>query len=417
MSPTPEQGTGRVVPIIATAFIWSVLLLLFPLTPALGSAATVLALLLTLLAVPLAVLRGTWRPLRHQPAMLAFGGAFIALGICFVATADAPNDPIYILNFLSLPLAVVFYLVLRQYPPRFDAQPTLVWLCLAACAVAALVAVNDVVFRGEELVSGFNMGPHVVARIALVFAFAALTLVLSSTSRWRFLAYAGVPLALVVLYLSGTRGALVAIAPMVLVYAAFLYARREDRLQVWFLAAFSAVMLVVLLFASDRLGAVLQMVVEMVSGGGSGSDSAGERLARVAAAWQLFWQSPLIGHGWASFAELAYPILGDRVEGGPTDRYFQFHNDLANFAVSAGIVGVLCWVAILAAPIIGALATPRDGLFRARLYLCIQLSVAYFVFGLTDLTLGYDLQTTLYAFLTAFTLVALRDPPAATPTP
>ena len=62
-----------------------------------------------------------------------------------------------------------------------------------------------------------------------------------------------------------------------------------------------------------------------------------------------------------------------------------------------------------------ALATPRDGLFRARLYLCAMLGVSYFVFGLTDLTLGYDLPTTLYAFMTAIALATLREdrPPAA----
>ena len=38
-----------------------------------------------------------------------------------------------------------------------------------------------------------------------------------------------------------------------------------------------------------------------------------------------------------------------------------------------------------------------------------------FVFGLTDMTLGYDLPTTLYAFMTALVLGAFREPGEVNP--
>ncbi|CAN0596298.1 unnamed protein product, partial [Laminaria digitata] len=145
------------------------------------------------------------------------------------------------------------------------------------------------------------------------------------------------------------------------------------------------------------------------TGSATSDGSTLDRFIRLGAAWELYLQAPWFGYGWANFAEAANPIIGGIVWGGADDRWFQFHNDLANFAVAAGMVGVVSWLALLAAPIVGALTTPRDSLFRARLYICVQLSISYFVFGLTDFTFGYDLPTTLYVFLTAIALGALRD--------
>lgn len=397
----------------ATTLVWAVLLLLFPLSAVIGSAATVAALLLTLLLTPLAISRDAWAELRAQPAVLIFIAVIVALAICFIITARTAHDPIYALNFLSLPLAAIFFLALQRRPGGApDARIVLTWLCLAACLVATLVAVNDIIVRDVARVRGFNMGPHVLARIVLVFAFAALALVMASTSRWRFLAYLGLPLALAVLYLSETRGAVVALIPMLAVYLAFLFVRREDRLQMWIIAALCAAAFVLLLTVSDRLGDLIVMATQIISEGASDNKSAAARFDRLGAAWDLFWHAPLLGHGWANFTELAYPLLGDGIKGGADDRWFQFHNDLANFAVAAGAVGVVCWLALLAAPIVGALATPRDRLFRARLYVCVQLTVSYFVFGLTDITFGYDLPTALYAFLTAIVLATWREPAA-----
>jgi len=53
---------------------------------------------------------------------------------------------------------------------------------------------------------------------------------------------------------------------------------------------------------------------------------------------------------------------------------------------------------------------PHDRFHTVRLYCALILSTSLFIFGLTDMTLGYDLPTTLYAFLTAIVLGAFRDP-------
>jgi len=87
-----------------------------------------------------------------------------------------------------------------------------------------------------------------------------------------------------------------------------------------------------------------------------------------------------------------------------------YHNDFFNSAVAAGIVGIVAWLATMLAPIVGVLAMPRDRFAGTRLYCALLLSLSFFIFGLTDMTFGYDLPTTLHAFLTAIVLGAFREP-------
>ena len=42
--------------------------------------------------------------------------------------------------------------------------------------------------------------------------------------------------------------------------------------------------------------------------------------------------------------------------------------------------------------------------------LLLLLSLSFLIFGLTDMTFGYDLPTTLHAVLTAIVLGAFREP-------
>ena len=398
-----------------TALSWALLIFLLPLAPVLGSAASIVASVVAILLVPFVARRGVIADLAKQPAILILIAVFVASAVCFAITARAPRDVLFAFNFVSLPLAAAFYLALTRHVLTSDGVRTFAIICLAGTFVALVVALNDIFLRGLGYAYGFNMGPHVVARIALVTGFLSLGGLFASRSPWRFVFYLGPLAALAVLYLSNTRGAALALPPMVLVYFVFLLADRRDRLQAVIIAAVGIAAIAGVALTSDRFASISRIVSDLLTGQAIADSSAMQRLDMLSAAWQLFLASPFIGYGWANFAAAAYPILQDTVWGGPTDPFFQFHNDVANFAVAAGIVGVICWIALLAAPVLGALMSPRDGLFRVRLYCCVQLSVAYFVFGLTDFTLGYDLPTTLYAFLTAIVLGTFREPSAPAP--
>jgi O-antigen ligase len=400
-----------------TMLAWTILVLLFLLAPVLGSAASIIASAAAILLVPLVARRGAIADLTRQPTIVIFIAIFSALAVCFAITARAPRDVLFAFNFVSLPLTAAVYLAFARQESGGDSVRTIAILSLAGTMAALVVALNDIYLRGLQYVYGFNMGPHVVARLALVTGLLSCAGLLANRSPWRFGFYLGPLAALAVLYLSNTRGAVLALPPTAMVFVAFLLADRRDRLQGVLLATVGVVAVAALLLTSDRIASIGRIAEDLLAGQAVSDSSTLERLGMLSAAWQLFLASPVIGHGWANFAAVAYPILQGSVWGGPTDPFFQFHNDLANFAVAAGIVGVACWIALLAAPVVGALASPRDAFFRVRLYCCVQLSVAYFVFGLTDFTLGYDLPTTLYAFLTAIVLGAFREPSVPAPDP
>ncbi|RYE85778.1 MAG: hypothetical protein EOP19_08630 [Hyphomicrobiales bacterium] len=154
-------------------------------------------------------------------------------------------------------------------------------------------------------------------------------------------------------------------------------------------------------------------MTDVLQTGSAGADGATqERLGMYRTGLEAFQHAPWLGWGWANLGNAAAE-LNPAVFAAEAGTAFMYHNDVVNFAVAGGIVGIACLVVLLLAPVVGAMASLRESWFRIRLYCCLILSTGYAIFGLTDSTLGYDAPTTLYAFLTAMVLGAFREP--ATP--
>jgi len=85
------------------------------------------------------------------------------------------------------------------------------------------------------------------------------------------------------------------------------------------------------------------------------------------------------------------------------------HNEVLNFAVGTGLVGVLVYLALLTVPIAVCLRSPRDSQFRARIYGCTLLVGSYVTLGLADVMLTFELNTALYIVLTALLLSYCSD--------
>ena len=77
--------------------------------------------------------------------------------------------------------------------------------------------------------------------------------------------------------------------------------------------------------------------------------------------------------------------------------------------IRAGVIGVGIYITLLAAPLIGVVRSPRDTQFNVRLYGVVVLVVAYLCDGLTDLMLGFEFHTALYATLIAILFGYCRD--------
>jgi O-antigen ligase len=361
--------------------------------------------LLLLLAASLTIVPANWTALRRQPAMLIFLATFASLAICFQATSRQPGDVVLAANFLGLLLAPVAYL-LAQRRPGAHTILIIAALCALGALVGALTGSYDVFITHRDRAVGFAQGGNLMARSVVPLGFLALAGIFATTARWRWLYLLGLAASLYALYLTGTRGVFVAVPLLGLIFVwALLRELRAPRL--WYVAG--AALLVVAVAAvglvSPRflgIGSVLEQVTLDASNVTDVATS--QRLYMWEAGWHTFWKSPLIGFGFANFTEAAKPY-----------GIYMFHNDFFNMAVGAGIVGIFCWLAIIAAPVVGVLAMPRDRFANLRLYCALILSASLFVFGLTDMTLGYDLPTTLYAFMTAVLLGAFREPDAVSP--
>jgi len=399
------ESIGRAA---ANSLIWTIALLVIVLPALLGSGGSVLAELLAILLLPVLFSQEARRMIAANPASWMFLGAFAAIMIAYAITMVNPGNLLYGTALLSLPLAPLLFGAMPAWQTERPAL-VLVWLCFVGTLICGLVAANSAFLTPVERAVGFLMGPNVLARIALTLGSLALAGLFIVRSGWRYLFYAAPLVAGFVLVLTGTRGAVLAVPVMALVLAGLFATDRAERRHLLVLIGLAVIGVVALLFNSARFESLFTVVGEVLGGGTSSDGATSERLTMLVGAWGTFWHSPWVGFGWANFKPAAALAMDMTPYGTEPGGAFQFHNDFANFGVAAGIVGLLALIAILAAPVVGALTGPRDRFFRARLYCCLQLSLGYLVFGFTDFTMGYDLQTTLYAFLTAMILATFRE--------
>jgi O-antigen ligase len=198
---------------------------------------------------------------------------------------------------------------------------------------------------------------------------------------------------------------------MALVAAVLLWRNRQTRFALLAGIALAVVLLGFLaiqgLSVFDRFTTIWTTIANVL-GSGQADASTNERLDMFDAAKLAFAQRPWIGWGWANLGNAAAEV-NPAVFASAAGTLFMFHGDIANLAVAGGVVGLGCLAAMLIAPVVGALASPRDRYFSVRLYCCAALSLGYAASGLTDSVLGFDAPTTLYAFLTAIVLGAFRE--------
>ena len=91
----------------------------------------------------------------------------------------------------------------------------------------------------------------------------------------------------------------------------------------------------------------------------------------------------------------------------------QLHNDMINFAVTGGIVGVVVYFTIISTPAIAAFRSAADSQKRARIFGALLLGADYFFCGLTDLTIGFEFRSAQFVVVTAVLLGLCRDTPIA----
>jgi len=387
---------------LGTLLAWFGAVALFVLSPAIGSISSIAGVVVAILLLPAAFRRGAWRQLQAQPAMLIFLAAFLSIAICYQATAQHPTDVLLAINFLALPLAPVIYLVAsRSAGARTIA--IVAGLSAAASIAAVLMGSYDLLVEHRERAFGIAQGGNLMARTVVLLGFMGMAGILVTWPRRWWIYCGGLALAMLALFLTQTRGVFIAVPVLglILVWGLMVQFRAP---RTWFVAGAAAVVAAVAIVAvfSPRFLGLGELFEQLLMNTSGVTDVAtNQRLYMWTAGLHTFLKSPLIGFGWANFSQASLPY----------GIYF-YHNDFLDMAVAAGVVGIVCWLAIILAPVIGVFAMPRDGFHTVRLYCALILSASLFIFGLTDMTLGYDLPTTLHAFLTAIVLGAFREPAA-----
>jgi O-antigen ligase len=346
-----------------------------------------------------------WSPLSGRrfeldAAGLLFGVAFVLLLV--VNTVN--GDPLVTANFLMPALFIPAVTGLRSFGHHRNGL-LVARLALLGVAAATLVAVYQVVGQGQQRAAGFGTDALWSSTAALAIGWIALIGTSRASGAERYLFFAGPVLAVLVLLLAGARGPLLMAVPLLLVVAMAM----ERRLWPAFLVM-AAVSGVLFFFGPSRgrFDSVMQMTGELATGAAVSDYSASVRKILLDAGIAAFQQSPWLGHGWGKFLEATAPFTG-RSDWGTGHHGFHLHSDPLDFAVAGGVLGLLAYILLIIAPVVGAWRSVRDSQYRARLLGAALLSAAYFGCGVTNALFGYEFHTTLYVCLAAILLGFCRD--------
>lgn len=308
------------------------------------------------------------------------------------------------------PLFAIWPLLTAADDMRSDDSSGLVAiLALAGVAGAAVVAVLEVVATGAVRAGGGVANPIHFADVALLVGFLACAGLVAKAPLWRFLFLLGPVFATIAVVLSGTRGAVVAIVLMLAVAAVGLVVLRLVSMKT---ALVALTILVVggvagLVLGASQLSGIQRVIIDMgevLQHGVPTDESTAIRLQMIDGGIKAFLQAPIFGHGPLAFANLA-----NELSGLPPSTWPHLHNDLADFAASAGVVGLVAYALFLLAPVI-EVARSADSVARPRIMVLVTTLVAgFFVMGLTNAMFGILTVTVSYAVICLVTGILVRQ--------
>lgn len=344
------------------------------------------------------------------PTALMFVAGVAVLLVCYAITMKEAGD---------VALAFNFTLLLLYGPMRLELQkaaaPGNARRVANLAALGVLVALGVALFQlyviGVPRADNILFGAILLANTAILLGFLALIGVMTEGPyRWAYLLMPVIGVA--VAGLTGSRGPLLAVVPLMLVAAVSIARHFRIRARVVAAAGFGLVATggALVWAMQSRALTIFPAIGEVLAGRDVSAivdETTRYRLDLYWAGYQAFLQNPIVGHGWARLMSAAYPFLpADKT---PYASLPQLHNDVVNFAVAAGVIGVGVYLLFLAAPIVGILRSPRDSQFGLRLYGGVVLVVAYVFDGLTDLMLGFEFHTAIYACVAAILIGYCRD--------
>jgi O-antigen ligase len=355
----------------------------------------------------------------HSTGARLFLLAFAIIAACFALTAQAPGDVLYAFNFIMLPLFGPITLELARGGHRGNGR-RIAQMALAGTVLALAMALFRLMILGEPRADSLMFGAILLGNTAILLGFLSLAgLLIGGQGRWVFAL--GPFVGVLVNALTGSRGPLLGLFPLILFATLFLGWRLRWKPYVILLITMGClgISVGIVLLTQSRAASILeafgtmfmlQPTPEVGADGSSGAaldGTANIRLVLWRAGYAAFLEAPWFGHGWARLMAAIVPHLSP--EHLVHARLPHLHNDIINFAVAGGIVGIAAYLLLLVTPIAAAWRSPRDSLFHMRLYGCAVLVISYFFAGLTDLMFGFEFHTAIYVCLSAILLGYCRE--------
>ena len=356
--------------------------------------------------------RSDWRRILASPTVALPLLAGILLLLALAITAKSPWHIGILVFFAPLFLVAPLTALFERIGTRH---------VLTAFAVAALLGtIGAVAIAGYDTFvlhmarAGWTVAnPIHFADIALVLGCIPLVGLAGPKAWWRLAFLAGPVLGVVAVLLSGSRGAIVAIVPVGAALALVALHRLMPRQ--WFWAGLG----ILVLGAGVAIGGAVQTgwltsqpivanVIDVVSTGVSPDSSTMERLAMYRTAFAAFLASPFYGHGMVDFIAITATYAPPGVV---FPSYEHLHNDIADFAVIGGLLGLAAYALLIATPLIAAWRLPSGPARNAVLVLAIPFTVGYLGMGLTNALFGILSLTVLYAV--GLSLIAYLSGPKA----
>ncbi|HZY66966.1 MAG TPA: O-antigen ligase family protein [Devosia sp.] len=385
--------------------VGAILLLTLTLSVVLGLVTPYLLIAIGVILLIMRASDGSWRG-AISPAPLTMLAIVLALLASFAITAQAPADLLYIFNFVALVLFAPIYLTLLDKRP-VNGAVIVGRLALLGALLSVVVMLVRIGYMGGRRSDAGLIGVIVLANTAMILGFLSLIGAAADHGIRRVIYLLGPVAGVSTLIMTQSRGPILALVPLGIAAAIFL--ARSLRINWWWvtagLVAGVAATAMWVMSLGGRMARLPGIFYSMLSGDFVRDRTAEFRLDLYQAGWKAFNEAPLLGHGWARIMAAASPHLENR----RLARLPQLHNDFLDFAVASGVVGIVLYLALLAAPIVLGFLSPRDSQRRIRLYGCTVLTVAYFFDGLTDLMFGFEFHTALYAVILAILLAYCRD--------
>ncbi|QQR38910.1 O-antigen ligase family protein [Devosia rhizoryzae] len=338
------------------------------------------------------------RDIAKQKHFLVVYGAGLLLLLALIPTATSAEHIAAILILAPLWLAGPYAGLVARAPRQLLWPLSIGVLALIGTTASTLIAGYDV-FVLQMPRGGFSVNnPIHLADLAVSLGFLSL-LGLSSRSRWRFIVLLGPVLALATVLLSGSRGPLLAFFVLSAVSAVFYVAaiwRPRRAIALGLGLAFACLVFAAPFVSVDLNGRKFQLadIAQQVLTGSTEDGSTSERLFMLQTAWGAFKASPVYGFGMIDYPAKAAPF-------GPPDNPFapsqHLHNDIADFAVIGGLLGLLSYALIVLAPLLGGLRARRPD----ALFIGLMATTGYFTMGLTNAMIGILTQTMLFGLMLA----------------